>query len=97
MYTLDFSPDGSMLASGGADSCLRVWNTRTSQAPATRGNTGELCGLGASAMLTRGRFVSDVNDPKVNPDYVGRWHCGGGIVHTAKFEATNLLHCVVGD
>lgn len=42
VYSLDFSPDGAMLASGGADSCLRVWNTRTSQTPQTRGNTGKV-------------------------------------------------------
>lgn len=44
VYSLDFSQDGSMLASGGLDSNLFVWNTRTSQSPNTRNNTGNIDG-----------------------------------------------------
>ena len=29
IYSLEFSKDGTLLASGGADNCVRVWNTTT--------------------------------------------------------------------
>lgn len=43
------------------------------------------------------RSNTDTNDSSLNPDFVGKWDCGECIIHTVKFEATNLLHCVAGD
>jgi WD40 repeat protein len=78
IHSLDFSPDGSMLASGSWDDTTKLWNTTTWQL------SGEPISCGADINCVRyspsGELLAIATDQNIQVHNVGKRHC------VAKFK-----------
>jgi WD40 repeat protein len=59
---VSFSPDGQLLAAGGTDSIVRIWNLQSGSVQTLEGNAGEIRGLSFSP--DGGKILSSVRDSR---------------------------------
>ncbi|KAJ5160812.1 WD repeat protein [Penicillium canariense] len=77
---VQFSPDCSMIASGGADAAIKVWDTLTGQLIYTF--EGHLAGISTLAWSPDGQWIASGSDDKT----IRFWNVNTGRAHTKTFE-----------
>ncbi|KAF3387405.1 WD repeat-containing protein 5 [Penicillium rolfsii] len=75
-----FSPDCSMIASGGADAAVKVWDTLTGRLIYTF--EGHLAGISTIAWSPDGQWIASGSDDKT----IRFWNVNTGRAHTKTFE-----------
>ncbi|KAJ5179816.1 WD repeat protein [Penicillium capsulatum] len=76
---VQFSPDCSMIASGGADAAVKVWDTRTGRLVYTF--EGHLAGISTLAWSPDGQWIASGSDDKT----IRLWNVNTGRAHKKTF------------